>query len=346
MDKLKLPDAIGMSKNADSVALYLFVALFLVSAVAALAAAGLSDRIDSYDVFPLLSLPFAAIGIVSYIYRRRWILFVIIAVVCVLLYLLSPTWGYVSLFVLVCTRGVAVMSSILQKRLLGPVITMTERSTVRQKRRPMDRLALFIFGIPRNVDTRMMSMDSKVRRGGLPWSELLGTMRVALVPLLVMWTALFALAAFHFNFWQAYVAVFTVCVYTVMGAIPWVILRTLNVRVGTEGGGMSLYDGLLGTANRMVVPLVLMLVVVAFSLYTGYETVMYILASAILTAVSILVSSAMYYFEYERDVVETVRGSRDGFMPAKNEGPGPHRLNDGIPGTPRRKEGSCFDQKY
>ena len=346
MDKPKLPSNISMPKDTDTAALYLFAVLFLVSAVAALAAAGLSDRISSYDVFPLLSLPFAVLGIVSYLFRRRWIPFIVIAVVCVLLYLLSPAWGYLSLFVLVCTRGIAVMSAILQKRLMGSLLLKTQRSTVRQKTRPSDRLAQFLFGIPGNVDTRIMSMDSAVRRRSLPWAEILGTMRIALVPSLVMWTALFSLAVYHFNFSQAYVAVFTVGVYIAMAALPWIILRTLDVRVGSEGGGMRLYDGLLGTATRMTVPLVLMLVIVALALYSGYEAFMYILASAVVTAVSVLVASAIYYFEYEKDVVATVQGARDGFVPVDREGPGPHRLDDGIPGTPRRKEDSCFDQKY
>ena len=127
MDKPKLPSNISMPKDTDTAALYLFAILFLVSAVAALAAAGLSDRISSYDVFPLLSLPFAVLGIVSYLYRRRWIPFIVIAVVCVLLYLLSPAWGYLSLFVLVCTRGIAVMSAILQKRLMGSLLLKTQR---------------------------------------------------------------------------------------------------------------------------------------------------------------------------------------------------------------------------
>ena len=334
MDKPKLPSNISMPKDTDTAALYLFAVLFLVSAVAALAAAGLSDRISSYDVFPLLSLPFAVLGIVSYLFRRRWIPFIVIAVVCVLLYLLSPAWGYLSLFVLVCTRGIAVMSAILQKRLMGSLLLKTQRSTVRQKTRPSDRLAQFLFGIPGNVDTRVMSMESAVRRRSLPWAEVLGTMRIALVPSLVMWTALFSLVVYHFNFSQAYVAVFTVGVYIVMAALPWIILRTLDVRVGSEGGGMRLYDGLLGTATRTL------------ALYSGYDTVMNIMAYAVVTAVSVLVASAIYYFEYEKDVVATVQGARDGFVPVDREGPGPHRLDDGIPGTPRRKEDSCFDQKY
>ena len=120
---------------------------------------------------------------------------------------------------------------------------------------------------------------------------------------------------------------------------------TLDVRVGSEGGGMRLYDGMVGTATRMSVPLVLVLIFVAVVLYTGYETVLYILISAVVSVVFIGVAMAMYYIDYEGEVVSEISEARAGFLPENDGAPEIHRIDDGVPGTPRRSEDSCFDQR-
>lgn len=343
MDLSRIADR--SSSDDGRVAGYLFLVLFIASAIAALAVAGISREYNSYDVFPLLALPFAVMGILSYVDKRRWIILVVSAVICVVLYIVSAPWGYIALLTLFCARGVSSTSALLQRRLFSSVISMTERSTVRPKRRSLDRLALFLFGIPKNIDTRVMGMRSSIRRDGIPWDELTGTLRIALVPALVMWIVLFTLLVYHYNSSQAYVAVFVVCIYIAALSLPWLALKTLDVRVGTEGGGMRLYDGMVGTATRMSVPLVLVLIFVAVVLYTGYETVLYILISAVVSVVFIGVAMAMYYIDYEGEVVSEISDARAGFLPENDGAPEIHRIDDGVPGTPRRSEDSCFDQR-
>lgn len=336
-----------LSGDMDRLALYMFSILFVVAAVVSVAVAGISDRYSSYDVFPLLALPFAVIGVASYLIRRRWLVFIVVAVICVVAFLLSHTAGYILLFVLVCTRGAAVMSAVLQRWLLPGTLRAVSVSGVRAKPTFVDHLVRFVFGIPSSTDTRVASMDSSVRRRGIPYDEVVDTLRLALVPALLMWTALFAIFTFHFNVGQAYVAVFTVSLYIVALALPALVLRTLNVRFGTEGGGSRLFDGLLGTAARMSVPLVLMLIIVALALYTNANTVWYILASAVFIVVSTAFSLAMYYLDFESGVVKSVVERRGGFLPEDGGRKVSGRGLDGVPGTPRRDPSSCFsDQKY
>lgn len=321
-------------KDADRVAVYLFLILLAASVVAAVAVASFTDH-SSFEVFPVLTLPFTAVGLLSYLYRRHWIPFIVIVLICVILYVVSPTAGIIAVYLLVCTRGIAVMASILQKRALPTVLDGIGRSRLAGRRSAGERLAQFVFGIPSNIDTRVLRVEPAVRRRGLPWSDLLGTMRVALVPCLLMWAGLFTLFVFHFSVAVAYTSVFTVVVYIAAFALPWLILRSLDVRMGSEGGGMPVYEGLLGTCTRMSVALFVMLIVAAAALYTGVNTFWYILASAVMAVGVIGVSTAFYLLEYEHGTVEAVMSDDlvRGCVAEGRSGAGA-RLGDDVPGTP------------
>ena len=211
-----------------------------------------------------------------------------------------------------------------------------------------NRLAQSFFGIPPNVDTRVLRVERTVRRKGMPWPEIVDTMVMALAPSLLVWTALFAIWSFHITVVDAYTAVLTLSVLITMLVMPWLVLRSLNVRVGTEGGGMSVYKGLLGTSAHAAAALALLCVVVAFYLYTGVDTLGYILASAAMTAAVVTLSSWFYFLEYECGVVEflTTDGSASIYMEG-GQAASRNRLDDGIPGTPGRDGSSASsDQKY
>lgn len=337
----------ALTEDADRIAGYLFVLLFLVGAMAAMVIAGTQRQYLWYDVIPLLALPFAVIGVISYLYRRRWLAFVVVAAVCIVAFVLSREAGYILLFVLVCTRGAAVMAAVAQRRMFPVAAKAVTRSGSRPKKGFGDHLVRFVFGIQPNTDTRVSDMESSVRRRGIPFDELVDTLRLALVPMLIIWTALFAIFTFHFTFSKAYVAVFTVSLYVVAIAVPPIVMRTLDVRFGTEGEGSRLYDGLLGTAARMSVPLVLMLIIVALALYTNAATVGYIAASAVFVVVCSVATLIAYYLDFESGAVRSIVEGRAGYIPEKEVRRGTGRGLEGVPGTPMRKTESCFsDQRY
>ena len=350
MPKVRMPAGAGagLSKilgSADRFITVLFLVLLLVAVIAAVGASGLSDTISIYEVFPVMALPFAGVGLASYVIRRRWLTLVVAVVVCVVLYVLYAPAGYLALFILVCSRGVAVMSAVAQKRLLARLVGSVERSQTGAGG-ISGKVLTFLFGIPPNVDARVVSMDGSVSRRGLPWDELLDTLRIALVPSLMLWTGMFTLLVFHFSIQEAFSTAMTFSVYFAAASLPWLVLRTLNVRIGTEGGGYGLYRGLVGTATRMSAPLFLMLVVAVVVLYSGAETFGYIAASAVLTVVVAVVSSAMYYLDFEHSIVKWVGSERGSFLPDENPA-SRGRRNDDVPGTPVRDADSCFpDQKY
>ena len=335
------------SMDSDKIAGYLLAALSLIAIAATVAVAAFTSH-GTHEALPILTLPFSVTGFLSYLYRRQWLLFVFSLAVCAVLYVLYPAAGIVAVFLLACTRGIALVASILQKRLFVPVMGSIERSGIGSGRMFSNRLAQSFFGIPPNVDTRVLRVERTVRRKGMPWPEIVDTMVMALAPSLLVWTALFAIWSFHITVVDAYTAVLTLSVLITMLVMPWLVLRSLNVRVGTEGGGMSVYKGLLGTSAHAAAALALLCVVVAFYLYTGVDTLGYILASAAMTAAVVTLSSWFYFLEYECGVVEflTTDGSASIYMEG-GQAASRNRLDDGIPGTPGRDGSSASsDQKY
>lgn len=323
-------------KDADRNIAYAFLILLAASVVAAVALVVFTE-LRLFDVFPILAFPFTVVGLFSYLYRRHWLAFFIVAVVCVVLYLVYPMAGIVAAFLLVGTRGVAVMAALVQRRLFAKALRSICRSGIVGKRSITDRLAQFIFCIPSNTDTRILKLEGSVKRAGLPWPDFLDTMRVALVPSLLMWAGIFMLDEFRISVGVAYTSLFTITVYIAMFALPWLIFRSLDVRVGTEGGGMSVYRGFQSTLARMSVALVVMLIMVAAAMYIGFDTVWYILASAAMTVAVTLISSTFYVMGYEREAVESVlaEDSVRACVRVGRSGAG-SRLDDGVPGTPGR----------
>lgn len=351
MPKIKVPAGTGAGLrrslgDTDRFMTVLFLVLLLAAVLIAAGASGFSDRITIYDIFPVMALPFAALGVIDYLLQKRWLILIIAAVVCVVLYVAYVPAGYLALFVLVCSRGVAVMAAVVQRRLLAWLVGSVERSQTRS-RGFTGRMLSLLFGIPPNIDARAVRMDGAVSRKGMPWNELLDTLILALVPSLVLWICMFTVVAYHFSIAEAFNTAMTFSVYFAAVSIPWIVLRALNVRVGSEGGGFSLYHGLVGTAKRMCVPLVVVFVIVALMLYSDIDTFGYIVASAAVTVVVVAVSSAMYYLDFEHGVVRWVGSERDSFLPEENAVSAGRRRSDDVPGTPVREADSCFpDQKY
>lgn len=135
----------------------------------------------------------------------------------------------------------------------------------------------------------------------------------------------------RFTYHGAYSTVFTVFIYIVALSMIWLILRTLDVRISMEGGGMCLYDCLMGNAASAV--LIIVLITVAVVIYTYVDTFGYITALAVVITVMTMVSSVMYHMDYERDTVSTIERNNEDYLAEPGE-PEVHRLDDGIPETP------------
>lgn len=130
--------------------------------------------------------------------------------------------------------------------------------------------------------------------------------------------------------------------YPVAVALVPAIYRSLNVRVGTRSGDMSLYQGLMGTAVKFSIVMVLMfLVVLVFSDY-GEGELLNIVLCMIISALMTVIASLFYYIGHEPDVVAKVSddwGScRKVSLYCELDIMSPPSLSDGVPGTPSRRE--------
>lgn len=320
---------------------------FAVLAVASLVAAiVLHETSFAYitEVLPAICLPFAMMGVLSYIARRHWIQLTVVAVICALLLLAGWRYSLGAVMLLVCTRGIAVISAVLQRMCIPNLVRNIQRSGIRGHRGFADHAVLEVFGIPSGADTRVMAMDSRVCRSRLPWQDLYGIYVIVLAPCILMWIVMCLDWQFHFRVPGADLSALAVSLYIVSLALPFVVLASVNLRVRV-GGSLRLFDGLVGTAWKVSLPMLFVFIVVLCFQYTGSVLVEHIVSSAVLSAVIVAVSFAVYVFDFEHQVVSELASLRDGFLPEEDEGVG-GRLDD-VPGTPVRSRDSCFtDQKY
>ena len=128
--------------------------------------------------------------------------------------------------------------------------------------------------------------------------------------------------------------------------VPWLSLRTLRVRAG----GIRLYDGVVGTAVRFAIPLVIVLLIMLIVGNPNWELAGNMLMALAFTLVSVSLSSVLYYRYVEHQTLDAVRGEWGSKHPVGMRDPlvqpKVHSLRDGVPGTPMRDRDSCLsDQK-
>ena len=321
---------------------YAALVVFIVSVLAVVILCAFTDH-GFQDVSFILTAPFVVTGFISHILGRRKVALTITLAVALIIYLLWPGLTPVALMVLPGIRGLLEVNSIVQRLLFPEVVSSVELINTGGHQSPSDRAVRFLFGIPSDMDTRYLTMDTSLCRGHVPYGDLAQTFIISLVPCMFLWTAMVLDPAFRTDVLPVHIM--TSVMYIVAIALPWTVFASLNVRIR----GFTLSEGLSGTAKRMLVPLFLVLIVLALVLSADRQVVCNILLSLILTAVMITIVSAVYYIRDEVPVVRSVLQDRGQYDLGSGYGDIPGSEDD-VPGTPVRDPGSCSggkrDQKY
>lgn len=321
---------------------YAVLAVFIVSVLSVVILCAFTDH-RFHEVSSILAAPFIITGFLSHILGRRKVALAVTLAVALIIYLLWPGLTPVALMVLPGIRGLLEVIVILQRLLFPKVVSSVEVINTGGRQSPADRVVRFLFGIPSDMDTRYLTMDTSLCRRHVPYGDLAQTFVIALVPCMFLWIAMVLDPAFRTDVLPAHII--TSVMYIVAIALPWTIFASLNVRIHR----FTLSEGLSGTAKRMLIPLLVVLIILLIVLSADGQVVCNILLSLVLTAIMVTVVSAVYYI---RDEVPAVRSVL--------EGQGQYGLDSGygdigktegdVPGTPVRDPGSCFngkgDQKY
>ena len=331
---------------------YLFLILLLASVVSIVLVVSSTDN-SIYGVLPILATPFFVLGIVSYVVSRRWMVIIIALAVAAAAYLVGPEYALFILHLFICSEGVAVTVSIVQRSFFYRILSSVEGMNVKGRLNAFDRVVLFLFNIPPDVDTRRITMDTGIRRKGIPWMDMIRTMAMALVLCAFLWIYMFLDPAFRVQTDGLPVYTLTIILYIAALVMPWTVFSSLDVRITTDYCDFRLFDGLMETMKRMFLPAIVALVFLGVALSVGGYTFYYVLMSLAMIVLIVTVTSLMYYLCSEASVVKDVVSKWKAFHPADiDSGYGDQvgKVNGEFPGTPKRDPRSCFgrsgDQKY
>ena len=345
---------LDLMKEEDRRKAYL-TAILMVSCFLAVFVFNLATDFTVYGLLPIIAVPFFVLGFINYVLNKRWFAAIFVAVATLVCYLIEPVLALFMLYIFVCAEGVATTVELIQRLIFYRILVIVERVNIVGKPSVWDRVVVFLFNIPCDLDTRNLTMDSTVRRKGLPWRDMSETMVIALVLSVFLWIYMFLNPAFYTGTSGISIYTFTIVLYIAVLVMPWSIFSALDVRIGTEYRDFKLYKGLLETMKRMFLPSMAALIFLALAVSDGGQTLYYILMSIVMIVVIIAFTSVMYYTHNEASVVNDIEGKWKVFHPADiySDFGGrdhPAGMDDMFPGTPMRDPRSCFDrtgdQKY
>ena len=350
----RIPGADGkLVSPEDAVAVMSAAALLIVSVVIAVCLSVFSGY-GFCRVFPVTAVPFMAVGVFDIIRDRRYVILCVVVAVSAAFCFVDPYLTLIWLVFTVCAEGVAYLSSVVQRMLFFRVYRRAELYGIKKKPAMSDRVIGFVFGLSGSMDTTRLTADPHIHRNRIPWSDIFGTTMLALFVSMFVWIVVALTHAFDGMSMEVFLAVSVMAVFAVMSALPWVVVRSVDARIGPDEDSFRLYDGLSGTVARMAVPTVLVL---AISIVT-YGIRIDVFGAVAMSIAAVLavsaVSSMVYYSRYESGLVNGIASYwsdyRPGDVPKESGGRHLPSLDDGVPGTPERDPRSClqdrWDQKY
>lgn len=351
-DKARVRKESGRSKMSlmrpsDYRMLYLFIFGLAASFLAMLVLMIVFDW-SSIRALPVLAAPLFIIGAVNYILHKRWVPIIVIVILALAIYYLwEPNYVLFFLYVFVCTGGVAVMTEVIQRLVFFRILNIIEFVNLKDKLTIADRTVTFLFNIPCDLDTRNLDLDLTVKRDGIPWTDMLHSMFLALMVCTFLWLYMVLNPSFVSGASGMSIYTFTIVLYVALLVLPWNMFRSLNVRVKTDYRDFKVYSGLYETIKRMFLPVIAILLFIAMSLSSGTFSIIYISISIVMIAVIVGLTSSIYYTGNEGEVLRDVKEKWADFHPTTmyagyGDGSSTSSYEDDVPGTPKRPLKDCL----
>lgn len=293
-----------------------------------------------FDVsFAFLSLPVAVLGAVDMATTRSWIRIAVSVLLPAAALIVSIDAAFVLLLLGFGSAGVSVISDMACRRFLPGALRTIEHAGDGRMR----SLERFLVGIPSGLDSRDMRLDCVVRRESVPWGLRTSATLISAGLMLIVWIAVAAAGA---DLDSGFIAVMTISVYIVALVVPWTVLSTADVRICAPGLEHRLYDGFLKTAATALLPLIVALAVVCLAARPPVSTIELIAATFVLLVAEAYLSMMRFEESAEAGIVHDLSADWDSDHPvllyAGMDGRTVRHGGDGVPGTPRRSEDSCF----
>jgi hypothetical protein len=323
------------------------VTVFAVSLAACLLATMLIilyTELKFFEIAVLITTPFFLLGMVSYLRGRRWIILAVTIAVSAALYFflrIDPTILFFIVFTMIGSVGVVSLVVVLQRLLFYRILHSVEYLNVKEKMSVWDKGVAFLFNIPRDLDTRNLTMDYNLKRASIPWGEIKETMSLGLMIGIFLWIYISMNPAFMdiTSFSNAPLYIFSLVLYIPVIVMPWSIFRSLNVRIETKYRDFTLYSGIKETLKRMVVPMfaAFMFILIAVNENGLVSVFGFIALSVIMNMVIIGLTSAIYYTMFESKIVDDIVSKWRAFRPVSiTVGVETEKKRKEYPGTPKR----------
>ena len=310
-----------------------------------------SNSAELYYIMMALTVPFFILGLMYHLRTKAWvILFAIILLTGLALFL--DVIEFITIFfvdfVFVGSVGVVSLVVTIQKFIFYRVVRITEYMNIKERMTFPEKIVAFAFNIPRDLDTRYITMDHFKGRSSVPWGDILETIRMGLMIGIFIWIylsmnpSIFSLESFI----DAPMCIFTIVLFIPVIVMPWTIFRSLNVRIETRYRDFSLYSGIKETLKRMVLPTFAAFLFVLMAVNrNGLTTVLGFIAFSIAIIVAIIVLTALiYYAFFEKRLVDQIVSKWSVYRPVSllagiDDGKGERSY----PGTPKRDTGNYDD---
>ena len=339
-----LPEGISILRPFD---IYIIVAALISFIVAVVYAVYQSTSMGAviYEVIPWLALPFFICGLMYYLRVKYWVLLIFVAVAVILWYVNVPqSVIFLFMFVIVGAAGVVSLADAIQRLIFYKVLRSIEYLNVKKKLTMTDKVVSFLFNVPEDMDTRNITMDHDLHRTKIPWKDVGGTVSLGLMVGLFIWIYISMNPSFMnlSNEGSIPLFMFTLILYIPVIVLPWVIFRSLNVRVETNYRSFNIYKGIKATLARMAVPVVgaLFFVLLAINTSSLVTVAYYIALSAVMIVVIVAFASFLYYWLFESVIVNDIVSKWKMFRPVPvfvglKQDNGKQTLEE-VPGTPTR----------
>ena len=300
---------LSLVRNDDRMMLFIFL-VSLAACVLTFFLLTLTSTVDIGWALMIISVPFFMMGLITYVQKGMWkSLLLVIAISAALFFMSLPMLVlFFIAFLLVGCVGVVSMSVVLQRYLFFSVISSVEYINVKSKLSLWERLVIFAFNIPPDIDTRKITMEHNLKRSGIPVKDMMETMFFAFLVGVALWIYLSMNPAFmeDVKLYEAPIFVFSLIMFIPLIVLPWTPFKSLNVRITTGYRDFSLYGGAVETLRRMAIPVfaVFLFILIAVN-NTSLAIVMGFIASSVaFNMIVVAVSAAIYYLLFESSFVD------------------------------------------
>ena len=347
-----MPKEMSLMRKQDILVLWIFLSSWIACA-AVMAILSFTSGSDITQTAVILSAPFFTVGVYIYYQYRKWMYVLAIIALDVALYFLEVPLILIFFisFTFVGAAGVVAVIVFLQRYLFYRIISIVEYVNVKEKLSIKDRIVVFFFNIPKDLDTRNVTMNYNLKRASIPWNELIQTVSFGLMIGMFLWIYIIMNpASMDATTLQSVPAtMFTLVLFIPILVLPWTIFKSLRVRVETRYRDFLLHDGIKETLKRMAVPIFASFLYIFVAVNeTGLDVVlMFILLSVVFNVVVIGLTCVFFYVMFEAPLVEDIVSRWKVFRPVSlTMDVGNDSMAKELPATPKRDLGDYGELEF